>query len=205
MKLGFCGCEIFDSNEIRTQNSLVRKQTLNHLAKLVKWLSCVVSTYLYGAFDGMYYYVTYAIQSESTHYSCLNVKEIFDWNRRNISSLSDSNGIQTHHHLVHKWTLNHLAKLAKCWAVLWVLICTVHLTVCVIQIQMHCTDKYSQHNSIICPVCLNGWVLAYKLIGWGFEFRYSEIFIFQFQYAKRYNFFTHFIHGNNIFINFLFW
>ena len=27
----------------------VRKRSLNHLAKLAKWLSCVVSTYLYGA------------------------------------------------------------------------------------------------------------------------------------------------------------
>ena len=32
-----------------------------------------------------------------------------------IISLSDSNGIQTHNHLVHKRTLNHLAKLV-CWA-----------------------------------------------------------------------------------------
>ena len=36
---------------IGTHNQLVRKQTLNHLAKPAKWLSCVVSTYLYGAFD----------------------------------------------------------------------------------------------------------------------------------------------------------
>ena len=42
-----------DSNEIRTHNHLVRKRTLNHLAKLAKWLSCVVSTYLYCAFDCM--------------------------------------------------------------------------------------------------------------------------------------------------------
>ena len=42
-----------DSNGIRTHNHLVRKRTLNHLAKLAKWLSCVVSTYLYGAFDCM--------------------------------------------------------------------------------------------------------------------------------------------------------
>ena len=39
-----------DINEIRTQNHLVCKRTLNHLAKLVKWLSCVVSNYLSGAF-----------------------------------------------------------------------------------------------------------------------------------------------------------
>ena len=42
---------LHDSNAIRTQYHLVRKRTLNHLAKLTKWLSCVVSTYLYCTFD----------------------------------------------------------------------------------------------------------------------------------------------------------
>ena len=41
---------------------------------------------------------------------CLNVKELLAWSRRYIWSLSDSNGIQTHNHLVRKQTLNHLAK-----------------------------------------------------------------------------------------------
>ena len=59
------------------------------------------------------YHVTYAFQSESTLYSCLNVKELFAWNRCQIWSLSDCNGTRTHNHLVHKRTLNHLAKLAK--------------------------------------------------------------------------------------------
>ena len=40
-----------DCNETRTHNHLVCKRTLNHLAQLAKLLSCVVSTYLYGAFD----------------------------------------------------------------------------------------------------------------------------------------------------------
>ena len=40
-----------DCNWTRTQNHLVHKRTLNHLAKLTKWLSCVLSTYLYGVFD----------------------------------------------------------------------------------------------------------------------------------------------------------
>ena len=40
-----------DSNVISTHNHLVCKQTLNHLAKLVKWLSCVVRAYLYRTFD----------------------------------------------------------------------------------------------------------------------------------------------------------
>ena len=42
-----------DSNGIRTHNGLVRKRKLDHLTKLSKWPSCVVSTYLYGAFDCM--------------------------------------------------------------------------------------------------------------------------------------------------------
>ena len=60
-----------------------------------------------------YYHVTYAIQSESTLYSCLNVKEILAQSRRKIWSLSDCNWIWTHNHLVRKRTLNHLADLAK--------------------------------------------------------------------------------------------
>ena len=43
----------------------------------------------------------------------LNVKELLARSRRHIWSLSDSNVIQTHKHLVCKRTLNHLAKLAK--------------------------------------------------------------------------------------------
>ena len=46
-----------DNNGSRTHNHLDRKGSLNHLAKLAKklfkWLNCVVSTYLYGAFDCM--------------------------------------------------------------------------------------------------------------------------------------------------------
>ena len=41
-----------DSSNLQT--TLFRTRTLNHLAKLAKWWSCVVSTYLYGAFDCMF-------------------------------------------------------------------------------------------------------------------------------------------------------
>ena len=37
--------------------------------------------------------------------------------------------------------------------------------------RMHCTDKYSQHSSIIWPVWLNGLVFLYELTGRGFESR----------------------------------
>ena len=49
MIIALSGC-----NWTWTHNHLVHKRTLNHLAKLAKWLSCVVSTYLYGAFDCMF-------------------------------------------------------------------------------------------------------------------------------------------------------
>ena len=43
-----------DCNGIGTQNYLVPKRSLNHLAKLAKWFSCVLSTYLYGACECMF-------------------------------------------------------------------------------------------------------------------------------------------------------
>ena len=52
-------------------------------------------------------------QSESTLYSCLNVKELLTQNKRDIWNLSDSNGIETCYHLVRKRTLNHWTKLTK--------------------------------------------------------------------------------------------
>ena len=45
-------------------------------------------------------------QSESRLYSFLYVKELLARNRRNIWSLSDSNGIRIHNHLVRKRTLS---------------------------------------------------------------------------------------------------
>ena len=42
----------------------------------------------------------------------LKVKELLAQNRRDIWSLSDCNRTQTHNHLVRKWTLKHLTKMA---------------------------------------------------------------------------------------------
>ena len=44
-----------DCSEIRPHNHLVRKRRTNHLAKLAKWLRWLVRTYLYGAFDYMFF------------------------------------------------------------------------------------------------------------------------------------------------------
>ena len=53
----------------------------------------------------IYHHVTYGFQNESTPCSCLNVKELLAWNRRDIVSLSETHGIRTHNQLVRKPTL----------------------------------------------------------------------------------------------------
>ena len=102
-----------DSNGTWTHNRSVRKWVVNNLAKLVNWLSCVVSICVYGAFDCMLLSCQYAFHCEFALYSCLNVKELLAGKRRHIWSLSDCNGSWTHNRLVHKQTLKHLVKLAK--------------------------------------------------------------------------------------------
>ena len=65
-------------------------------------------------------YVTYAFQSESTPYSCLNVRELLPLSRSQICSLSDCNWTRTQNHLVRKRTINHLAKwLSVCLWTKW--------------------------------------------------------------------------------------
>ena len=67
---------LIDCNGTQTHNHLVCKRRLNHLPKLTKWLSCVVSTYMYSAFHCMFLSSQYSFQSESTLYGCLNVQEL---------------------------------------------------------------------------------------------------------------------------------
>ena len=60
-----------ESNGIRIHNQLVRKRTLNYLAKLAKWFSWVVSFYLHGAFNCMLSSCHIHLYSESALYICL--------------------------------------------------------------------------------------------------------------------------------------
>ena len=69
--------------------------------------------------DCMFLSCHYAFQSESTLYSCLNVKELLVWSRHVIWSLSDCNWTQNQNHLVHRRTLNHLAKLPNGWVFIY--------------------------------------------------------------------------------------
>ena len=65
----------------------------------------------------------------------MNVKELLAWNKRDMWSFSDCNGIRTHKHLVRKRTLIHLYKLvslAKWLSVLlqtWLLILFTNVVV----------------------------------------------------------------------------
>ena len=134
-------------NWTRTQNHLVRKGTLNHLAKLTKLLSCVLSTCLYGRFDCMFLSCQ-VFEKESKIYSCLNVKELLARRNRQIWSSSDCRWTQTQNHLVRKGTLNHLVKMNKWWSCVLITYCTVNFTVC----SCHVTYKF-QSESTLCS-CL---------------------------------------------------
>ena len=58
-------------------------------------------------------HVTYAFHSESTLCSCLHVKELYAWSRRNIWNFSECIWSLTQNHFALKRTINHLVKLAK--------------------------------------------------------------------------------------------
>ena len=88
-------------NWIRTQNRLVCKQTLNHLAKPAKWLSCVLTV--------CSCHVRYAFQSESTLYSQMHTDKC-------TVQISTQNTAQSfgkcffHHHL-HQVPSNYYQQL----------------------------------------------------------------------------------------------
>ena len=99
-----------DCKGTRICSHLVCERTLTHLAKPALYIYiCTVQLTVCS------YHVTYAFHdSESTLYSCLNVKELLARNRRDIWNLSDCKGTRTHNHIVRKRTLNHLAELSGC-------------------------------------------------------------------------------------------
>ena len=118
-----------DRKEIQTHNYLVRKRTVNDLAKLAKWLSCVVSTYLYGVLECMLLscHVRVSEWIWNTHsIVCLTINKLLCRSRGNIWSLSDSNKIETHDYLVRKRTqlfsqTDQMIELCcENWTVLWV-------------------------------------------------------------------------------------
>ena len=61
-----------------------------------------------------YYYVTHAFQSESTFYRWLTFRELLARNRRDISSLSDYNGMRFSQTGLNGWGL-FVYELSGCW------------------------------------------------------------------------------------------
>ena len=98
----------------------------------------------------------YAFQSESTLYSCLNVKELLAQSRLEIwtsdfAPALSKEFLDIQETIEYGFTLKRVRDMTRAY------------------IQMHRTDKYSQHNSIISPVWLKGWVFVYQLNGCEFE------------------------------------
>ena len=94
-------------------------------------------------------HVTYAFQSESTLYSCLNVKEFLAQSRRETAQMIE---LCSGYLSECGFTLKRVRHMTRTYS------------------QMHCTNKCSEHSSVIWPVRPNGLVFLYELSGSGFEF-----------------------------------
>ena len=79
-----------DSNRIWTHNQFVRKGTLNHLAKLAKWLWVVLWALICKVSLTVFYYVMHAFQSEFALYSTPCSKQApylkFKWQHRDLNA-----------------------------------------------------------------------------------------------------------------------
>ena len=96
-------------------------------------------------------HVTYTFQSESTLYSCLNVRELLAQGRRKIWNLSDCNWTRTQNHLVCKRTLNHLAQwLSVCLQTKWFWVrVLLHLLKTIMQPFLHYLKINSPPNKVV--------------------------------------------------------
>ena len=102
-----------DCKGTRTKNRLVHKRTLNRLTKLAQWLSCVVSTYLYGAFDCVFLPCHVRVSEWIHTLEIPECQETACSKQAQYLRLSNCNRTRIHNHLVHTRTLNALVKLAK--------------------------------------------------------------------------------------------
>ena len=138
---------LIDSTGIRTHNHLVLKRTLNYLAKVAKWLSCVLSTYLHGGFDCM----LLLLVGMRVWILLLSLK-LPIW--RLLQARSSFTFRQT---TECRFTLKLVRDMT--------ITCS----------QMHHTDRNLQYSSVIWLVWLNDWVCAYEQSGCGIESRCSHL------------------------------
>ena len=88
---------------------------------------------------------------------------------RESTKKRDCSWTWTHNHLVHKRTINHLAKLAKCLRS----VVSTYLYGAFDCMFLSCHVSVSKW--IHTPVWLNGWVFVYELSGCGFESSCSHL------------------------------
>ena len=138
---------LIDSTGIRTHNHLVLKRTLNYLAKVAKWLSCVLSTYLHGGFDCM----LLLLVGMRVWILLLSLK-LPIW--RLLQARSSFTFRQT---TECRFTLKLVRDMT--------ITCS----------QMHHTDRNLQYSSVIWLVWLNDWVSAYEQSGCGSESRFCHL------------------------------
>ena len=94
---------ICDSSGIQAHNHLVHKRTLNHFAKLAKWLTCVVSTYLYRIHLNFRYRACFeeAVLWHSGNYRVHIHSEMHTWHDNNILGLHFPGAIKIVATMIH--------------------------------------------------------------------------------------------------------
>ena len=116
-------------NWTQTQKHLVRKQKLNHFDKLTKWFSCVFSICLYGAFGCMFLSSNRSFRV-NPHSILTSMSSNCLLKTGTISEVEvNAAGLE---HRTTQFVNEHSSNWPnwpKDWAVFWVLICTVYLTV----------------------------------------------------------------------------
>ena len=133
-----------------------------------------------------YYHATYVLQSKSTLYSFVNVKKVLAWNRHDIWSLSGSNGIRTHNHLVRKQTLSHLLS-ARLWTKwLWVWILLLPLKPLYMTITLKSINVWIGWEMFCKVATLEWFIFSSNSLWWNFQKNYWNLLTDEIQKVQLY-------------------
>ena len=99
--------------------------------------------------NGVFLLCHICVKNESTVWNCMIIKEVSAQNRHDICKLRDCNETETNDHIVHKRTLNYLAKLANLTKWLSVGLQTTWLRICVPLPSLNFWNKLKKENQIL--------------------------------------------------------